>query len=398
MGCCTSKNYQDIDRSKPNYDYLLKCVLCGPEKTGKTKFTNTIEGINNPVYQPTIGVEFTNTMVKEKDCGTKTKLQIWDMAGDQRFRSIIKSYFRGTNLIFVFYSENEIDKLNEVLKELTIRELCSSKVPVVCVSDKPGQDLIQLEPNPAIEIEHKYLFHLDFSIKKNIEDLFLKIVPEVDATQAEQLQQVQCKKPAVYIYAKPKTELEIVLNTVHHISVEIPARINNKWHCAINDEQELVVNNVVSDYIYWEATENKFRPLIPNLKSMYEFVIRKSNYHILSLVMSKLLNPTELADFDEYWKPIFMTNPLGKIKVKFVSKESFDREFPLKIRILSTKKKINIERIELIFEESNDIQDVKSIDQIDILTIKSFYPDLHSIRTNHDEIGIIEWGGTIMSL
>jgi Ras-related protein Rab-2A len=46
-----------------------------------------------PVHDLTIGVEFGARMVTVKD--TPVKLQIWDTAGQESFRSITRSYYRG---------------------------------------------------------------------------------------------------------------------------------------------------------------------------------------------------------------------------------------------------------------------------------------------------------------
>ena len=46
-----------------------------------------------PVHDLTIGVEFGARMVSIE--GKQIKLQIWDTAGQESFRSITRSYYRG---------------------------------------------------------------------------------------------------------------------------------------------------------------------------------------------------------------------------------------------------------------------------------------------------------------
>lgn len=41
---------------------------------------------------PTVGVDFSSKMIKIGD--KKIKLQIWDTAGHEKFRTITKSYYR----------------------------------------------------------------------------------------------------------------------------------------------------------------------------------------------------------------------------------------------------------------------------------------------------------------
>ena len=47
-----------------------------------------------PVHDLTIGVEFGARMISVAD-GEQVKLQIWDTAGQESFRSITRSYYRG---------------------------------------------------------------------------------------------------------------------------------------------------------------------------------------------------------------------------------------------------------------------------------------------------------------
>ena len=47
-----------------------------------------------PLHNSTIGVEFGSKLVTVQD-NVKVKLQIWDTAGQETFRSITRSYYRG---------------------------------------------------------------------------------------------------------------------------------------------------------------------------------------------------------------------------------------------------------------------------------------------------------------
>jgi len=69
---------------------------------GKTTLVlQFVDGTFDPRYVSTIGVDF---KIKQASVnGLNVKLQIWDTAGAERFRSLIMSYFRGANgVIFVF--------------------------------------------------------------------------------------------------------------------------------------------------------------------------------------------------------------------------------------------------------------------------------------------------------
>ncbi|KAG6424770.1 hypothetical protein SASPL_115190 [Salvia splendens] len=77
-----------------SYDYLFKYIIIGDTGVGKSclllQFTDKRF---QPVHDLTIGVEFGARMVTID--ARPIKLQIWDTAGQESFRSITRSYYRG---------------------------------------------------------------------------------------------------------------------------------------------------------------------------------------------------------------------------------------------------------------------------------------------------------------
>ncbi|RMD40345.1 hypothetical protein DV735_g4771, partial [Chaetothyriales sp. CBS 134920] len=80
------------------YDYLAKIILLGPSGSGKScllhRFINQTFRV---LSSQTIGVEFSSKIVKigTPPNGKRIKLQLWDTAGTERFRSVSRSYYRG---------------------------------------------------------------------------------------------------------------------------------------------------------------------------------------------------------------------------------------------------------------------------------------------------------------
>jgi len=79
---------------RQDYAYLFKFIIIGDEAVGKTclllQFTDKRY---RTTHQVTVGVEFGSKTVEVK--GKMIKLQCWDTAGQDRFRSIVRSYYRG---------------------------------------------------------------------------------------------------------------------------------------------------------------------------------------------------------------------------------------------------------------------------------------------------------------
>ena len=79
-----------------------KIILTGDVAVGKTSIINTLLGNKfTEEYEPSIGVDFFSKTMNYK--GKQIKLQIWDSAGQEKFRSLIPNYIRGASLIFLVY-------------------------------------------------------------------------------------------------------------------------------------------------------------------------------------------------------------------------------------------------------------------------------------------------------
>lgn len=87
---------------KKKYDYNIKIVMIGDSGVGKTCILDRfIHNVFNPDRNPSKGVEYHSTTL-QKD-GQHINVQIWDTLGQEFFRSLTSSYFKGSvGAILVF--------------------------------------------------------------------------------------------------------------------------------------------------------------------------------------------------------------------------------------------------------------------------------------------------------
>ena len=79
-----------------------KIIFIGDISVGKTSIINVLMGQQFPQeYEASIGVDFFSKTIKYK--GKQIKLQIWDSAGQEKFRSLIPNYIKGASLVFIIY-------------------------------------------------------------------------------------------------------------------------------------------------------------------------------------------------------------------------------------------------------------------------------------------------------
>jgi Ras-related protein Rab-4B len=99
------------------YDYLAKIILLGPSSAGKScllhRFVNSSWRI---LSSQTIGVEFATKIVKVGDGNRRKriKLQLWDTAGTERFRSVSRSYYRGAAGAILVYDITNRDSFAQL--------------------------------------------------------------------------------------------------------------------------------------------------------------------------------------------------------------------------------------------------------------------------------------------
>lgn len=82
-------------------DYCFKIIIIGDYKVGKTsllcKYTD--RELSSP--GSSVSVDFRVKTLRRGD--KKVKLQIWDFAGQERFRTAVASYFRGALGVLLVY-------------------------------------------------------------------------------------------------------------------------------------------------------------------------------------------------------------------------------------------------------------------------------------------------------
>ena len=89
-------------RPEMNFNYLLKYVIVGDAAVGKSNLLlRYTHGQFREEYQLTIGVEFgSNNILIDNSI---FRIQIWDTAGQENFRSITRSYYKNSACALIVY-------------------------------------------------------------------------------------------------------------------------------------------------------------------------------------------------------------------------------------------------------------------------------------------------------
>lgn len=118
------------------YDHLFKILLIGDSAVGKTSLLlRYVDDTFNSEFQTTIGVDFKISTLNID--GKIVKLQLWDTAGQDRFRNIVASYYRGAHGIIIMYditNPGSLDSINKWYEET--QSYLQTSTPKLLVGNK----------------------------------------------------------------------------------------------------------------------------------------------------------------------------------------------------------------------------------------------------------------------
>lgn len=160
-------------------DYTFKCITVGDSGVGKSSLI--LRFTDKRFFEPhpaTIGIELgvKNITLRSK----RIKLNIWDTAGQESFRSLVKSYYRDTCIVFLVY---------DVSNMFTFISLNTWYKDIADLSNNPRIILIgnkcDLTEDRQVSFEEGHQFARDNNmpfietsakLAQNIDDAFLMIV------------------------------------------------------------------------------------------------------------------------------------------------------------------------------------------------------------------------------
>jgi len=99
-------------------EFTIKIVVIGDMFTGKTSLVhNCNNNYNLNTYETTIGVDFSKKNIKFNN--KIYKLFIWDTSGQEKFNSIVYSYFRNISVALIVYDITNRESFVNIEKWLT---------------------------------------------------------------------------------------------------------------------------------------------------------------------------------------------------------------------------------------------------------------------------------------
>ena len=164
---------------------VYKVLLLGDSTVGKTCFLmKYTDKTFQDIHMATIGLDYRLRSMKLKS-GKSIKLQIWDTAGQDRFRAITKNYYKGSHGIILIYDITNTQSFENVKTWVNqIREEASSNVIIYIAGNKVDmEDERKVDRDDGEKLAEELGFpFVETSAKNgiNINETFEDLVERID--------------------------------------------------------------------------------------------------------------------------------------------------------------------------------------------------------------------------
>ncbi|KAH0787994.1 small GTP-binding protein [Histomonas meleagridis] len=114
----------------------FKFLLIGNTSVGKTSLINRLcEDTFVDNKTPTIGVDYQTKVLNIRN--TDVVLQIWDTAGQEKYRSITRPYYRDAVGVLIVFSITDHESFEAIGKWIAdAQELCDKNVKILLIGNK----------------------------------------------------------------------------------------------------------------------------------------------------------------------------------------------------------------------------------------------------------------------
>lgn len=184
----------------------IKIILLGDSGVGKSRichcYTENTTEFNENI---TIGVEFYVKHYSVKD--TLYRIHIWDTAGQEKFRSIVRNYYRRNDSNIIVFDITNIDSiytislwLEDLEKNADNKEvfLIANKMDLYIETDEVEKEIERILSNPYIKGFYRVSALTGESIHECMDDIIHKTISYSNHTQLDDMGLHLIEEPVSY--------------------------------------------------------------------------------------------------------------------------------------------------------------------------------------------------------
>ncbi|XP_038579657.1 ras-related protein Rab-7L1-like isoform X2 [Micropterus salmoides] len=174
-------------------EHLLKILVVGDGNVGKSSFVHRyVNGQFNKMYKMTVGVDFSVKLLHWSD-KEKVRLQLWDIAGQERFISMTRIYYKGASgcvVMFDVTSSSSFLSCRHWKQDLDNKAMLHNgdSVPCILLANKCdlAQRVVSADSIDKFSKANGFVAWMETSVKenKNIEEAMRRLVQEILTVQS----------------------------------------------------------------------------------------------------------------------------------------------------------------------------------------------------------------------
>ena len=165
-------------------EFVFKILLLGDSEVGKSCFLMRYsDNVFVENYITTIGLDYKLKNVK-LDSGKTIKVQLWDTAGQDKYRTIAKNYFKGSHGILLLYDvtkQSSFQNIRDWIQD--IREEVSQKAIIFLIGNKIDLvDKRKISKEKGIELAEEYklpFFEASAKSGENVDEVFKALYKKI---------------------------------------------------------------------------------------------------------------------------------------------------------------------------------------------------------------------------
>ena len=165
--------------SLTDYDFVFKILLVGDSSVGKSSLLLRFsDNVFQESFLPTIGVDFKIRTIDHQ--GSVVKLQMWDTAGQEKFKTITSAYYKGAQGIVMVFDLTDKRSFDNIKNWIAECEQFSNLEPVkILVGNKMdmGRERQVSSDQARLFAESEGMLYVETSARtgQNVENIFQSI-------------------------------------------------------------------------------------------------------------------------------------------------------------------------------------------------------------------------------
>ena len=173
-----------MKKTSTDTDLVYKILLLGDSEVGKSCFLmRYADNVFVDNYITTIGLDYKLKYI-QLDSGQVIKVQLWDTAGQDRYRTIAKNYYKGSHGILLLYDvtkSSSFENIREWIKD--IREEVYEKAIIFLIGNKiDKKDQIKIKTEEGEKLAEEFnipFFEASAKSGENVDEIFKALYKKI---------------------------------------------------------------------------------------------------------------------------------------------------------------------------------------------------------------------------